>query len=79
MGPKEHAEVFKADRKGGAGRGTGMCRGSEEGKNVCLLDGPTARSLVWLDSREQGWTGSRGAGHDPEGSGSPRMDLSKGR
>lgn len=54
LNPKGHAEVIKTDRKGCADRGNYLCKVSEEREKVCLLDGPTARRLVWLKSREQG-------------------------
>lgn len=59
LSPKGHSEVVKADRKGRAGRGNCLCKGLEERKNVCFPCGPTARRLMWLDIREQGWRGAR--------------------
>lgn len=54
LSPNGHAEVNKAGRKESVGRGNCLCKGSEERKYACLLDGPTVRS--WF-----GWT----AGGEP--------------
>lgn len=57
LSARGQAEVNKANRKGCAGRRNCMCKGSEERKSVCLLDGLTARRLMQLDIREHGWRG----------------------